>query len=172
MVESNPPLLQEYSQILRHSKQDCAVQSNIVSDKYDVSSECELPLIDLKDLKSENEEERACCIEEIARASSQWGFFQVVNHGISLQLLDKMRSEQIKLFNAPFESKASCGLLNNSYRWGTPTATCPHQFSWSEAFHIPLTKISEEECYGQFTSLRYVALSISTITYTEMISYP
>ncbi|KAL2545677.1 Gibberellin 2-beta-dioxygenase 8 [Forsythia ovata] len=158
MVESNPPLLDDYSQILRHSKQDCAVQSKIVINDECIngSSECELPLIDLRGLKSENEQERACCVEEIARASSEWGFFQVVNHGVSLQLLEKMRNEQIKLFNAPFESKASCGLLNNSYRWGNRTATCPRQFSWSEAFHIPLTKISEEECYGQFTSLREV----------------
>ncbi|WRX16220.1 Oxoglutarate/iron-dependent dioxygenase - like 10, partial [Theobroma cacao] len=47
-------------------------------------------------------------------------------------------------------------LLNNSYTWGTPTATCPKQFSWSEAFHVPLTKVSDEACYGEFTSLREV----------------
>ncbi|KAL3583299.1 hypothetical protein D5086_014360 [Populus alba] len=35
------------------------------------------------------------------------------------------------------------GVLNNSYRWGTPTATCPKQFSWSEAFHIPISKVFE-----------------------------
>lgn len=52
-------------------------------------------------------------------------------------LLRRMRREQVKLFQAPFERKATCGLLNNSYRWGSPRATCPKQFSWSEAFHIP-----------------------------------
>jgi hypothetical protein len=46
------------------------------------------------------------------------------------------------------------GVLNNSYRWGTPTATCPKQFSWSEAFHIPISKVFEQACYGEFSSLR------------------
>ncbi|KAL3502217.1 hypothetical protein ACH5RR_036666 [Cinchona calisaya] len=120
--------------------------------------ECELPLIDLSVLKNGDDDEarKLDCINAIAKASSGWGFFQVVNHGVSLELLSKMRNEQMKLFQAPFEKKASCGLLNNSYRWGTPTATCPKQFSWSEAFHIPLTKISDESSYGEFSSLREV----------------
>ncbi|CAK9162786.1 unnamed protein product, partial [Ilex paraguariensis] len=127
----------------------------------EVMEECELPLIDLSNLRSDYEEERMACAQAICRASSEWGFFQVVNHGISLEILRKMRREQVKLFKGPFEKKANCGLLNNSYRWGNPAATCPKQFSWSEAFHIPLTKMSEEACFGEFNSLRYYSFSSS-----------
>lgn len=119
--------------------------------------ECQLPLIDLSGLSSNDAKEQLACAAAICGASSQWGFFQAVNHGISPELLRTMRREQVKLFQTPFKRKASCGLLNNSYRWGTPTATCPNQFSWSEAFHIPLTKISEQVCYGEFSSLRYTS---------------
>lgn len=94
------------------------------------------------------------CAKAICKASSEWGFFQVVNHGISPELLKKMRKEQELLFQTPFEKKSTCGLLNNSYRWGSPRARSHINFSWSEAFHIPLTKIAEESCYGEFTSLR------------------
>jgi gibberellin 2-oxidase len=80
----------------------------------------------------------------------------VINHGINPELLRNMREEQMKLFRVPFEKKATCGLLNNPYRWGTPTATRSNQFSWSEAFHIPLTMISEEACWGEFSTLRYI----------------
>ncbi|GFS36779.1 gibberellin 2-oxidase 8 [Actinidia rufa] len=151
MVESNPPLLHNFRELFRHSSESCVARRSEV-----VMEECNLPLIDLSGLRSEDRGEREACASAISRASSEWGFFQVVNHGIRIELMRKMRREQVKLFKAPFERKATCGLLNNSYRWGTPTATCPKQFSWSEAFHIPLTKISEEVCYGEFSTLREV----------------
>lgn len=149
MLESwNPPLLHDLSKLLSGGDDDRSAEKALME-------ALELPLIDLNGLKSEDEREKTRCEDAIAKASSEWGFFQVVNHGVSLELLGKMRREQMKLFKAPFEIKATCGLLNNSYRWGNSTATCPKQFSWSEAFHIPLTKISEATCYGEFTTLRY-----------------
>lgn len=119
-----------------------------------VVEEHELPVIDLRSLRSENEEERVSCVSEIVRASSDWGFFQVLNHGVSNELLGGMSREQKRLFELPFEMKASAKLLNGSYRWGTPTAKSLDQFSWSEAFHVPLAKISDPDCCSsEFGSL-------------------
>ncbi|CAN1326903.1 Gibberellin 2-beta-dioxygenase 8 [Linum perenne] len=42
---------------------------------------------------------------EMVRASEEWGFFQVVNHGISREILDQMRHEQVKVFKQPFVKK-------------------------------------------------------------------
>ncbi|KAJ8759255.1 hypothetical protein K2173_006775 [Erythroxylum novogranatense] len=153
MIESpsSPPLLHHYGAITPVSGAEIHHPTN-----GPALEGCQLPVIDLSGLSSDDERKQKACALAIARASSEWGFFQVVEHGISHELLKKMRSEQMKLFQTPFERKSSCGLLNNSYRWGTPTATCPNQFSWSEAFHIPLTKISDPDCYGEFTSLREV----------------
>ncbi|CAI0405148.1 unnamed protein product [Linum tenue] len=67
--------------------------------------ECQLPLIDLRGLGSRDERERAACAAAICRASSEWGFFQVVNHGINPGLVRKMRSEQSRLFRLPFDDK-------------------------------------------------------------------
>ncbi|XP_016437792.1 gibberellin 2-beta-dioxygenase 6-like [Nicotiana tabacum] len=154
MIESwNPPLLHDYSKLSRQSSRDDGETNH--SAKL-VMEEYELPLIDLSGLKSKDERQKISCENAIAKASSEWGFFQVVNHGVSLDLLRKMRREQMKLFKASFQMKATCGILNNSYRWGNSTATCPKQFSWSEAFHIPMTKISEADSYGEFTTLREV----------------
>ncbi|KAK8522756.1 hypothetical protein V6N12_056452 [Hibiscus sabdariffa] len=137
--ESDPPLLDHYGTLFScHSTQCDEPQSRVTME------ECQLPLIDLCGLASDDETVRRACAAAICKASSEWGFFQVVNHGISPQLVEKMRSEQVKLFQAPFETKARSGLLNNSYRWGSPRATCPDQFSWSEAFHVPLTKGSDD----------------------------
>lgn len=129
----------------------------------------ELPVIDLSGLMGTDEGARAKCVSEIAVASSEWGFFQVVNHGINPELLSQMRREQIELFNASFSRKSTCGLLNNSYRWGSPAATAPDNFSWSEAFHIPLTKISDQSCYGEFPSLRYVYMHLGLISSVSKI---
>ncbi|KAH9771449.1 Fe2OG dioxygenase domain-containing protein [Citrus sinensis] len=157
-VDSNPPLVHHFEKLLRHpdeistpKRHDCHQQNGIMME------ECQLPLIDLIGLNSHDERERAASAKAMCRASSEWGFFQVVNHGISPELLRKMRKEQELLFKTPFERKATCGLLNNSYRWGTPTATCPKQFSWSEAFHIPLTKISDQSCYGELVMTEFAA---------------
>ncbi|WOL07225.1 gibberellin 2-beta-dioxygenase 8 [Canna indica] len=152
----DPPLADSYNEIssntthpikLRQYQQNC-----------ELISECELPVVDLRGLRSCDRRERQACVEAIAEASTEWGFFQVLNHGISSELLSEIRREQIKLFKLPFEKKASSRLLNDSYRWGTPTAISPRHFNWSEAFHVPLSKISEEgrNCYGEFNSLRGV----------------
>nr|UQE85513.1 GA 2-oxidase 2 [Dioscorea oppositifolia] len=53
-----------------------------------------------------------------------------------------MKEEQKKLFELPFEKKVTSKFLNDFYRWGTPSATSLNQFSWSEAFHCPLSDIS------------------------------
>lgn len=148
----NPPLARDYKRIVGQS---CTKTTFQICNKVKVCDQS-MPIIDMIDLNSEDECKRAKCMAKIVQASSEWGFFQVVNHGISPELLNVMRREQIKLFDSPFENKSTCGLLNNSYRWGAPNATSPNNFSWSEAFHVPLTKISDQACYGHFYSLRYV----------------
>lgn len=107
-------------------------------------AECELPLIDIRRLNL-GDSEREACKKEIARASREWGFFQVINHGISPELLKRMREEQVKLFKKPFHEKRDYKGCSNfsagSYRWGTPSATCLKQLSWSEAFHVSLIDV-------------------------------
>ncbi|KAK1387212.1 Gibberellin 2-beta-dioxygenase 8 [Heracleum sosnowskyi] len=155
MIHSNinPPLLASYAHLVHCSGEalgDLGPKNEVVME------ECELPLIDLSGLRNGNEAEKVACVSAICKASSEWGFFQVVNHGVSLELLRKMRREQKKLFESSFEKKYSCGLLNKSYRWGNQTATTTKQLSWSEAFHVPLDKIFEEACCEEFNSSREV----------------
>ncbi|KAK9265412.1 hypothetical protein L1049_001660 [Liquidambar formosana] len=140
-MESDPPFKETYKTLFHNSLQEAKTGT-----PYEVLvvEECELPLIDLGRLNL-GEFERDECKEEIARASKEWGFFQVVNHGISPEILERMRCEQVEVFKRPFQMKKSEKYMNfsaGSYRWGTPSATCLRQLSWSEAFHIPLTDIS------------------------------
>lgn len=129
-MEFDPPLASTYRSLLEamDSSEDHATEVE----------ECELPLIDLVRL-SGDAAERERCEREIAAASSEWGFFQVVNHGVPAELFDRIRCVQLEAFRQPFESKVNEGLLDyppESYRWGNPSASCLQQVSWSEAYHI------------------------------------
>ncbi|XP_074291048.1 1-aminocyclopropane-1-carboxylate oxidase homolog 1-like [Silene latifolia] len=48
----------------------------------------QVPMIDLSGL--EKDENRKRIVEEIRDASEKWGFFQVINHGIPLDVMDNM----------------------------------------------------------------------------------
>ncbi|XP_068669412.1 gibberellin 2-beta-dioxygenase 8-like [Aristolochia californica] len=138
-MDSNPPFEKTYETLLGRSWKD---------DDHPIKSGCvavagglahDLPLIDLGRLELGGwlREE---CKREIVDASKEWGFFQVSNHGIAKELLERISVEQIKVFRQPFEKKQNNKLSNfspDSYRWGAPTATSLQQLSWSEAFHIP-----------------------------------
>ncbi|CAH1440009.1 unnamed protein product [Lactuca virosa] len=119
-------------------------------------------MIDLGQLVTGLEEEK--CKMEIAKASQEWGIFQVINHGVSLDVLEKMRCEQVRLFRRPFHEKTKQGnqkfnFLAGSYQWGTPSATCLRQLSWSEAFHVPLAGISTT---GDISTLSITTKQLAT----------
>ncbi|KAK9051834.1 hypothetical protein SSX86_028462 [Deinandra increscens subsp. villosa] len=151
MEESDPPFMEFYKNLFDNLDESMK-KNNDGGESYEVE-EWELPMIDLGRL-DRGGREGAACKREIAEASRKWGFFQVKNHGISQGVLEKMRFEQIKVFRKRYDEKMSdSGELNfpvGSYRWGTPSATCLKQLAWSEAFHVPLTDISN---MGGVTSL-------------------
>ncbi|XP_019087373.1 PREDICTED: gibberellin 2-beta-dioxygenase 8 [Camelina sativa] len=65
---------------------------------------------------------------------------------MSMDVLEKMRQEQVRVFREPFGKKSKSEKFSaGSYRWGTPSATCLRQLSWSEAFHVPMTDISDNK---------------------------
>ncbi|KAG2398004.1 Gibberellin 2-beta-dioxygenase [Vigna angularis] len=107
--------MHHYGALVRNSAEPKQAKSFNLQNPSAVDA-CDLPLIDLGALKSSNERDKRACTAAICKAASEWGFFQVVNHGISHDLLRKMRNEQMKLFEVPFEKKITCGLLNNPYR--------------------------------------------------------
>ncbi|KAK6230367.1 hypothetical protein QUC31_001885, partial [Theobroma cacao] len=138
-----PPFFEKYKAIL---------QSSTEKEKFstiEVFEEFELPLIDLSGLNL-GPFERQKCIEQMDKAAREWGFFQIVNHGIPGGLLDRLKYEQMKVFHLPFDKKAEKKFLNlsaHSYRWGNPLATSLRNLSWSEALHISLKDISRmDEC--------------------------
>ncbi|KAK6281501.1 hypothetical protein POUND7_015326 [Theobroma cacao] len=58
-----------------------------------------IPIIDLK-------EPSALVVEQISKACEEYGFFQIVNHGIPVELCDKMMAVITDFFELPPEEKA------------------------------------------------------------------
>ncbi|KAK8601084.1 hypothetical protein V6N12_050928 [Hibiscus sabdariffa] len=152
-MDPEPPLHETYKPLFASTKTD---HRSLVT-----VEEGELPLVDLRRL-SQKEAEKEKCKEEIGRAAHEWGFFQVMNHGISMELLEKLREEQVRLFKQPFQNK-SLNFSAGSYRWGTPTATSLGQLSWSEAFHIPMTDISSSSMEAFATKVASLAKQLAEI---------
>ncbi|KAF5199194.1 1-aminocyclopropane-1-carboxylate oxidase-like protein [Thalictrum thalictroides] len=64
-----------------------------------------IPIIDLEGMKNDAIT-RSEIIEEIGQASRTWGFFQVVNHGIPLDVLHEMIEGARKFYEQPKEVKS------------------------------------------------------------------
>ncbi|WVY96179.1 hypothetical protein V8G54_028330 [Vigna mungo] len=153
--DSNPPLEEAYEMLLSKTRTSNE-QSGFDDDQLLVVEMTELPVISVSHLAESDEGRREECKSEIAKASQEWGFFQIVNHGISNDVFSGLRVEQEKIFKQPFEKKSRENKFFNfsadRYRWGAPTATCIRQLSWSEAFHIPLTDILGSNESNTFSS--------------------
>lgn len=167
--KTDPPFEEIYKNLfLKHNITPLSAThtTTTITTTTTVVEERDLPLIDLAWLVAGGKEERERCKREIAEASREWGFFQVVNHGISRHILEEMIKEQVKVFREPFNKKKgdncmSLRLSPGSYRWGSPTATCLMQLSWSEAFHIPLNDV----CASGPTRITSANLHVSNLWY-------
>ncbi|KAL5538963.1 hypothetical protein UlMin_045326 [Ulmus minor] len=145
-MDFDPPFHETYKTLFQNSL-------DLADDKLSCTNtveKFELPMINLNHLNSKSQQKREKCMHEIVKAASNWGFFQVVNHGIPEEILKNISYEQKKLFHQPFKKKVENNFLNlpaNSYRWGNPKANSLRQLNWSEAFHLSVTDITRiNEC--------------------------
>ncbi|XP_022898779.1 protein SRG1-like [Olea europaea var. sylvestris] len=60
----------------------------------------QIPVIDMQILTEKDSE-----IEKLHTACQEWGFFQLINHGVSSSKVEKMKSELQEFFNLPIEEK-------------------------------------------------------------------
>eukprot|EP01018_Ginkgo_biloba_P006791 Gb_19770 [translate_table: standard] len=75
-------------------------------DRPSLSTVCNhktIPIIDMDRLQFG--EERQSEMSKLSMACEQWGFFQVVNHGVPQSLMDRMRGVIREFFELPLEEK-------------------------------------------------------------------
>ncbi|XVE71546.1 hypothetical protein DITRI_Ditri10aG0159600 [Diplodiscus trichospermus] len=64
----------------------------------DTDSLPQIPIIDMQKLFSQE-------LEQLHQACKEWGFFQLINHGVSTALMEKVKLEIQEFFNLPIEEK-------------------------------------------------------------------
>lgn len=73
----------------------------------------EIPVIDINKL-AEDHPDHSDEIEKFHLACKEWGFFQLINHGISEEFIHQLKTETEEFFKLPLEEKKNYDQLPNS----------------------------------------------------------
>ncbi|OMO75991.1 Isopenicillin N synthase [Corchorus olitorius] len=71
----------------------------------EVDNDSNIPIIDLTGLSEHEDNLPASTLDQISVACREWGFFQVINHGVSPELMDRAREVWRGFFHLPMEIK-------------------------------------------------------------------
>ncbi|XP_071710577.1 protein SRG1-like [Rutidosis leptorrhynchoides] len=111
--------------------------SSFVSSDDPLTINPSVPVIDLHNL-IENTSTYSSELNKLHTASEEWGFFQVINHGISESLLEDFRREILDFFGLSMEEKKHLWQEENSYEgFGQLFVVSEEQkLDWSDMFAI------------------------------------
>lgn len=86
-------------------------------------------------------------VDSICDAAEKWGFFQIVNHGVPIEVLENVEEATHRFFGLPAEEKNKYSKENsasNSVRYGTSfTPQAEKALEWKDYFS--LFYVSDEE---------------------------
>lgn len=96
----------------------------------------QVPVIDLQ--KFFSEEFKDLELEQLQRACKEWGFFQLINHGVSTLLVEKVKLEIQEFFNLPMEEKNKFWQKPDDIEaFGQAFVVCEQQkLNWGDMFYM------------------------------------
>ncbi|KAG6555681.1 hypothetical protein Mapa_002918 [Marchantia paleacea] len=112
---------------------------------YDSQSGSAIPIIDMARIEAGEVEAVA---KEMADASEKWGFFQIINHGVSQKVIDEAHRQFLKLFAEPVEVKERASLGPYAGYDGRHPHLGNTGVPWAEvltSFHNPQPQIEKIE---------------------------
>ncbi|PIA25567.1 hypothetical protein AQUCO_11100022v1 [Aquilegia coerulea] len=97
-----------------------------------------VPVIDMKRLLFNDDSVKESELEKLHSACKHWGFFQVVNHGVSSLLIEKIKSEIQEFFNLSYEEKKKLWQQPGDHQgFGQLFVVSEEQkLDWSDMFYI------------------------------------
>ncbi|KAK4725643.1 hypothetical protein R3W88_030560 [Solanum pinnatisectum] len=103
----------------------------------------QIPIIDMSNWDSHNK----LVSQKICNAAEKWGFFQIINHDISLEVLESVKDATYKFFNQPAVEKYKHSKENsstNNVRYGTSFSPKAEKvLEWKD--YLSLFYVSDEE---------------------------
>lgn len=98
----------------------------------------QLPTIDLEEIESSDEETRRKCHVEVKKAAMDWGVMHLINHGISEELINRVKAAGKGFFELPVEEKekyANEAEAGNVQGYGSKLANnASGQLEWEDYF--------------------------------------
>ncbi|KAK7320595.1 hypothetical protein VNO77_30217 [Canavalia gladiata] len=115
--------------------------------------EANIPIIDLLGLYGDPDV-RASTLNQISEACHHWGFFQIVNHGVSPHLMDMARENWRHFFHLPMEVKQQYANSPKTYegygsRLGVEKGAI---LDWSDYYYLHYLPLSLKD-YNKWPSL-------------------
>ncbi|KAH9290608.1 hypothetical protein KI387_034725, partial [Taxus chinensis] len=95
------------------------------------STDKSIPVIDMSILHHNSKE-----WEKLASAAQEWGFFQVINHGITGSLMGRMRSVAKGFFQLPREEKLKYAMKNNQGYGQAFVASRDQRLDWADIMFL------------------------------------
>ncbi|XP_078151718.1 2-oxoglutarate-dependent dioxygenase 11-like [Carex rostrata] len=90
---------------------DRYIRPEVEADTVIEKGSFELPVIDLAKLRDPKFSQAE--IAKLGCACGDWGFFQLINHGVDKDLLERVKADITAFFNLPLEQKEAVAIANN-----------------------------------------------------------
>ncbi|KAE8668406.1 carotene epsilon-monooxygenase [Hibiscus syriacus] len=117
---------------------------NVHKDHLNVSkSSIRLPVIDFGELQGRN---RSRVLDSLSYACEEYGFFQVVNHGIPIEVIRRMNDVSSRFFGLPYEERAKymSSDMTSPVRYGTSLNQIKDSvFCWRDFLKLLCTPLSD-----------------------------
>lgn len=100
------------------------------------SAVAEIPVLDMKSLL--DEETKTSHLEKLHSTCSEWGIFQLVNHGVDISLMEKVKSEIKEFFKLPLEERLKYKIRQGDVEgYGQTVTVCEDQkVDWADRFYM------------------------------------
>ncbi|KAM7502894.1 hypothetical protein LguiB_001798 [Lonicera macranthoides] len=126
-----------------------------------VAVEESVPVIDMSKWHDPN------VANSICEAAEKWGFFQIINHGVEIQVLENVKAATHRFFELPAEEKKKYSKENsrsNSVRFGTSfTPDAENALEWKD--YLSLFYVSDDEAASLWPPVcKYQALEYKKST--------
>ncbi|KAI4313632.1 hypothetical protein L6164_026592 [Bauhinia variegata] len=106
-----------------------------------------IPIVDLKSLVSDGQFKRTE-LEKLYSTCKDWGFFQVINHGVSPQLLEKLKLEVEKFFQLPTEEKMKYEIKPGDVQgYGTVIRSEDQKLDWGDRCYMVINPVHRRKPY-------------------------
>ncbi|PRQ50343.1 putative codeine 3-O-demethylase [Rosa chinensis] len=116
-------------------------QNYVISDQESPVSDgtilATIPTIDMRQLVLINQSANKDELEKLHSTCKEWGIFQLVNHGVSSALLDKVKQDLEAFFNLPLEEKMRYKVRPGDVEgYGTVVKSQDQKLDWGNRLYM------------------------------------